>query len=74
MLVASDQASSTFLDFAVFPLSRQKFSNLYEAERALALFLSKNQHFYIYLHELSFYIYDISIERHKRGEWLWEKL
>jgi len=28
MLVASDQAPSTFLDFAVFPLSRQKFSNL----------------------------------------------
>jgi len=28
MLVASDQAPSTFLQFAVFPLSRQKFSNL----------------------------------------------
>ena len=28
MLVASDQARSTFLDFAVFPLYRQKFSNL----------------------------------------------
>ena len=39
MLVASGQAPSTFLEFAVFPLSRQKFSNLYEAERALALFL-----------------------------------
>ena len=28
MLVASGQAPSTFLDFAVLPLSRQKFSNL----------------------------------------------
>ena len=39
MLVASGQAPSTFLDVVVFPLSRQKFSNLYEAKRALAHFL-----------------------------------
>ena len=32
MLVASDQAPSTFLDFVVFPLSRQKLSNLGQHE------------------------------------------
>ena len=39
MLVASDQAPSTFLDFAVFPLSRQKFSSLYGAEQGACAFL-----------------------------------
>ena len=28
MLIASDQAPSTFLEFVVFPLSRQKLSSL----------------------------------------------
>ena len=39
MLVASDQAPSTFLEFAVFPLSRQKFSSLYGAEQGACAFL-----------------------------------
>ena len=57
MLVASDQAPSTFLDFAVFPLSRQKFSNLYEAERALALFLLLICNFFRSIYTLSFDIF-----------------
>ena len=40
MLVASDQTPSTFLDFAVFPLSRQKFSSLYGADQGACAFLS----------------------------------
>jgi len=41
MLVASGRAPSTFLNFVVFPLSRQRLSSLYGAEQAPSLFFTK---------------------------------
>src|SRR5699024_1265638 len=41
MLVASDQAPSTFLEFVVFLLSRQKLTNLYGAEQGACAFFER---------------------------------